>query len=177
MILSSHIITASAVAAPLLAQPFNFINAIFIFLISFASHYILDAIPHWDYKLNSFVKVLDENGAYYGERKLILQKKLLIKDLIKILFDFIVGLLAISLFFDFLNVFIVGLIIFASFLPDILQVCYALLKHSRPKILEFERKFHHNVHGKRIFENKPILGIISQILTLLVIIFLSKLLL
>lgn len=174
MILSSHIVTASVMAAPLAAQPFNLISIFFIFFISFASHYILDSIPHWDYSLSSFVKVFNKDGVYRGERKFIFQKSLLIKDLIKILLDFFVGLLIIFLFIGFSNNFdkilITGLIIFASSLPDILQVCYAFLKHSRPKILELERKFHHYIHGERIFENQPILGFISQILTLLVVI-------
>jgi len=158
------------IASPLLAKPLDFANAVFIFIVSFLSHYAIDAIPHWDYGLNSFVKIFDENGVYRGKRKFIFQKRLLIKDLIKILFDFIIGLLMIFFLIGFKNIFMILLIIFASSLPDILQVCCAFLKSPKPKILEFERKFHYYIHGKKIFENKPILGIISQILTLIIII-------
>lgn len=163
------------VASPLLVKPLNFTNAVFIFIISFLSHYAIDAIPHWDYGINSFVKVFDENGVYRGEKKFILQKRLLIKDLIKILFDFIIGLFIIFLLIgisnDLKNIFMILLVIFASSLPDILQVCYVFFKSPKPKILEFEHKFHCCIiHGKRIFENRPILGIISQIFTLIIII-------
>ena len=163
------------IASPLLAKPLDFANAVFIFIVSFLSHYAIDAIPHWDYGLNSFVKIFDENGVYRGKRKFIFQKRLLIKDLIKILFDFIIGLLMIFFLIGFpnkfKNIFMILLVIFSSSLPDILQVCRAFLKFPKLKILEFEHNFHCCIiHGKRIFENRPILGIISQILTLIIII-------
>src|SRR3972149_1769381 len=52
MILASHIIAVSAIVAPLALKPLTIFNLAAIFFISVASHYLLDLIPHWDYKLS-----------------------------------------------------------------------------------------------------------------------------
>ncbi|MEK7634405.1 MAG: hypothetical protein AAB396_00765 [Patescibacteria group bacterium] len=164
MILSSHIIVASAVVAPLLAKPLDFANAVFIFIISFLSHYAIDAIPHWDYKLFSIEELPS------GDKKIVATKISVLKDLFKNSADGIIGLIG--------AIFIIGipdnlekffafcLIIIGGILPDFLELCYVVFNKFPLNIFH---KIHIFIHGKRIFKNKPILGIISQILTLIII--------
>src|SRR3989338_2776778 len=120
MILTSHIIAASAIVAPLALKPLTIFNLAAIFFISFISHYLLDLIPHWDYKLSLWD--FKEKGE-----KAILSKKNIIRDSVKIFIDFILGITAgivigfwlIGLPVDFEGIFTFGLIVFASCLPDI----------------------------------------------------------
>ena len=164
MILSSHIITASAVVAPLLNKPLSFTNATLIFFVSFLSHFALDALPHWDYKMLSFTK---ENG----ERQFIFKKYFSTKDFLKNLLDGATGLAGAILIIgfpkDFSEFILFGLIVFGSILPDALEATYAINKY---RFLEPLHKFHLAIHGRRIFQNRPFLGVISQILILILIV-------
>jgi len=165
VILSSHIIAASAVAGPLLNKPFNFTNAALIFFVSFLSHFALDALPHWDYKILSFSK---ENG----ERLFVFKKNFLIRDLSKNLLDGIIGLVGAILIIgypsDFWEFILFGLIVFGAILPDILEALFTIKKW---RVLEPLHKFHLIVHGKRIFQNRPFWGTFSQILIIVLIVF------
>lgn len=165
MILSSHIITASAVAAPLLSRPLNFANATLIFFVSFLSHFALDALPHWDYKMSSFPK---ENG----ERLFVCKMSFFIKDLAKNFLDCFAGIAA-AIFIigwpqNFFGFLAFGLIIFGSILPDALEALFVIKKW---RALEPLHKFHFAIHGKRIFQNQPFWGVISQILIIVLIVF------
>src|SRR3989344_8664150 len=115
MILASHIIAASAIAAPLTLKPLTIFNLAAIFFISFISHYLLDLIPHWDYKLSLWD--FKEKGE-----KAILSKKNIIRDSVKIFIDFILGVTAgiVNGFWliGFSGGFLLGFIVFASCLPD-----------------------------------------------------------
>jgi len=165
VILSSHIIAASAVVAPLLNRPLSFANVALIFFASFLSHFALDALPHWDYKMLSFPK---ENG----ERQFIFKKYFLTKDLLKNLLDGVIGLggaiLIIGFPKDFLEFVLFGLIVFGAILPDILEALFVIKKW---RVLESLHKFHLAIHGKRVFINKPFWGVISQILIIVLVIF------
>ncbi len=165
MILSSHIITASAVAAPLLARPMDFANAVFIFIVSFLSHYAIDAISHWDYELNSIEELPS------GDKKIVATKISILKDLFKNSADGIIGLIGALFIIGFPDnlekFFAFGLIIIGAILPDFLELCYVVFNKFPLNIFH---KIHIFIHGKRIFKGKPILGIIFQILTLLIII-------
>ncbi|MEK7062265.1 MAG: hypothetical protein AAB940_00805 [Patescibacteria group bacterium] len=165
MILSSHIIAASAVAAPLLSRPLDFANMAFIFFASFLSHFFLDALPHWDYKMLSFTK---ENG----ERRFIFKKYFSTKDFLKNLLDGVIGLAGAILIIgfpkDFSEFILFGLIVFGSILPDALEATYAINKY---RFLEPLHKFHLTIHGKRVFQNRPFLGTFSQVLIIALIVF------
>ena len=60
MILSSHIIVASAATVSLINRPASVFNALAIFVIALLSHYLVDLIPHWDYKIWSIKEDDDE---------------------------------------------------------------------------------------------------------------------
>ncbi len=175
MIISSHIIAASAVVAPLLSRPLNFTNAALIFFASLLSHFALDALPHWDYKMLSFPKEsglvrrsLDEGG----ERLFVFKKNFLTKDLLKNLLDGATGLAGAILIIGFPKNFsgfiLFGLIVFGAILPDILEALFVIKKW---RVLEPLHKFHLAIHGKRIFQNRPFWGVISQILMITLIVF------
>src|SRR3990172_5644322 len=114
MVLTSHIIAASAIAAPLALKPLTIFNLAAIFFISFISHYLLDLIPHWDYKLSLWD--FKEKGE-----KAILSKKNIIRDSVKISIDLILGVAVgfwiIGLPLGFEGFFLFGLIFFSFFFP------------------------------------------------------------
>lgn len=165
MILSSHIIAASAVVAPLMAKSFDFAGGVFIFLVSFLSHYAVDAIPHWDYKVSSIL----EDGE---KRKFVYKREFIRKDLTKNTLDGILGLLGGVLIIgfpaDFIDFFAFSLLVFGALLPDALEVCYIAVWKKFP--LSIAHKIHRFSHGKRIFRNRAFLGAVSQIFTLALIV-------
>ena len=164
MILASHIIAVSAIVAPLALKPLTIFNLAAIFFISVASHYLLDLIPHWDYKLSLWD--FKEKGE-----KAILSKKNIIRDSVKIFIDFalgiIVGFWIIGLPVGFEGFFMIGLIIFASCLPDILQISYIFWK--KFPLVQLQ-KLHSIFHAKLKLNNQPIKGIAIQAIVLILII-------
>lgn len=160
MVLASHIIAASAIAAPLTLKPLTIVNSATIFLVSFLSHYLLDLIPHWEYELSFFN---EEN------------KKFTLKDLIKISIDLllgiIIGFLIIGSPVNFKGFFTIGLIVFASCLPDILLVGYSFWK--KFPFIQLQR-IHFIFHSKLKLNNQPIKWIVIQIIALLILIILFK---
>ena len=164
MILTSHIIAASAIVAPLALKPLTIFNLAAIFFISVASHYLLDLIPHWDYKLSLWD--FKEKGE-----KAILSKKNIIRDSVKIFIDFalgiIVGFWIIGLSVGSEGFFMLGFIVFASCLPDILQVSYIFWK--KFPLVQLQ-KLHSIFHAKLKLNNQPIKGIAIQAIVLILII-------
>lgn len=166
MILSSHVIVASIAAAPLLARPLNFANAFFIFFISFTSHFLIDMIPHWDYKMFLFPKKDGEISFFY-------KKYFLLKDLLKNFLDGAMGLfgaiLIIGLPADFMEFLAFGLMVFGAIFPDVLEALFAIKKWH---VLEPLHKFHNVIHGRRVFRNRPFYGFVFQAFTVVLIVLL-----
>ena len=166
MILASHIIAVSAIVAPLALKPLTIFNLAAIFFISVASHYLLDLIPHWDYKLSLW-------DFKEKSEKIILIKKNILKDSTKISIDFVlgatVGFWIIGLPVGFEGFFMIGLIIFASCLPDILQISYIFWKKFPFVQLQ---KLHSIFHAKLKLNNQPVKGIAIQAIVLILIILL-----
>lgn len=147
MILSTHAIVGGAIASHLPTHP------IIAIALCFASHFIIDAIPHWDYPLRS-ISVAPGHG-----RQLKLSSPLLF-DAAVIGFDAAVGLLlAIILFATPATIMTVILGVVAAMLPDPLQFIYSL--YPREPLVSLQR-FHRWVHTKHKL-TWP-LGITSQII-------------
>lgn len=174
MILSSHIIVASALSAPLINQPLGFLNSALIFILSLISHFLIDMIPHWDYKV-AFVEKFKEarkSGFPVSNKEF----KILFKaDLIKFLFD---GILGISLSFlifnfpiDFEKILMFGFAVFGGILPDVLTVFYFIKKEP---FLKFFWQFHNFIHGRRVSKDRFLFGAILQILTIAAIVLLIE---
>lgn len=162
MVLTTHAIVGASVANLMPSHP------ILGFTAGFASHFLLDAIPHWDYHLLSSKK--DSQNPLNND--LILGKNFII-DLAKISTDALIGtMIAIFLFIDIsnfnLNSFLTSAIfwgIVGSLLPDVLQFVYFKWRHEPLTTLQ---RFHNWIQKKRNLKNKPVLGIVSQ-LTIIII--------
>ena len=146
MTLTAHAITGAALASLVPDQP------LVGFAVGFISHFVLDAIPHWDYKLSS----KKEDGNNHMNDDMVINKNF-IKDILKISFDGILGLLFAYFIFVFfiLNflplLFLSGVI--GAMMPDALQFVYMKWRHEPLISLQ---KFHLWIHAdKKIIEKLP----------------------
>ena len=118
MILTTHAIVGGAVASLFPSHP------VLVAGLAFASHFVIDAIPHWDYPLHSIsVKPGADNRALKLDRALIV-------DLASIGFDACAGLaLALWLFATPGTLGVIALGALAGMLPDPLQFLHNLYPH------------------------------------------------
>ncbi len=164
MTLTTHAITGATFATLVPNYP------ILGFILGFSSHFILDAIPHWDYSIVSMKR--DEKNPLNND---ILINQDFYRDLIKIGIDGVLGLLLsfvlLGIFYQ-RSLFIVFLGAVAGMLPDALQFVYFKWKHEPLISLQ---KFHTlYIHSKIRLSKKPILGISLQILLILIIVIFLK---
>ena len=131
MILSTHAVVGAAVATLLPRDP------VLVFAAGVASHFVIDAIPHWDYPLRG----LKVGRSQTGRIKL---NRALFRDVSLIGLDACVGLaLAILLFGQSAPLWVIGLAAFAAMLPDPLQVVHRLYPHEPLRTLQ---RFHEWMH-------------------------------
>src|SRR6201995_56780 len=128
MILSTHAIVGGAIASLLPSHP------VLVAVLGFASHFVVDAIPHWDYPLQSIsVKPGADNRELRLDRWLVL-------DLFLIGFDAWAGLAAaIFLFATPADPGVIALGAIAGMLPDPLQFAHSLYPYQPFRILQ---RFH-----------------------------------
>ena len=199
MILSSHIIVGSAVAESLMSNSLTAGNAAAIFIIALASHYVLDIIPHWHYCVPSIDKDREE---------FISDKKIIARDALKVFLDGLIGLAVvlwlIGLPMGSNKIFIVGIIVFASILPDFLSAMYFIynksyrtsdvpnidgnfrtsevqrlkMRVSQPtflkRLLGKSYRFHYRIHSPIKLDNQPVKGISLNIIVIALIIVLAR---
>ncbi len=151
MILATHSVAGAVTAIILRKHP------VLAFLAAFSSHFILDAIPHWDYKLDSQV---DNPRSPFG-RKFVFDKRFL-NDILKTGIDFGLGsslslFIAGILFPDYL--LITGMGSVAGALPDFLQLIYYLFPDSP---LAYLQRFHFRIHAEKRLDGFPVIGIATQ---------------
>lgn len=157
MILTTHAVTGAALASLFPHQP------VIGFLAAFASHYVLDAIPHWDYPILTASLKPNIGG------KLRLEKSLLI-DFTKLGSDALLGLLLATLFFAPLpSVFPALLGAIGGLLPDFLQFVYTRFRREPLSSLQ---RFHRWVHSKKKITS--FIGIAIQAFFILSLIILLK---
>lgn len=156
MILATHAIVGAA-AGRIFSNPYA------AFIAGFASHFVMDAIPHKDYTLNSF-----EPGEDKSEDDMVLDRRF-IGDSVKAGVDLLTGAAIIIFIFRDANGLInnpVSLLAGAigGILPDFLEV--VSFKIRREPLVSL-RKFHLVVHSKI----KPSLfwGAASQITVIAII--------
>ena len=143
MVLTAHAIVGASIANLMPNHP------MLGFATGFASHFLLDSIPHWDYHLLSSKK--DPQNPLNDD--LILGKNFLI-DLMKIGTDFLLGIIiSILLFVDISNFSLTSFFtsaifwgIAGSLLPDALQFVYFKWRHEPLTTLQ---RFHNWVQNKR----------------------------
>jgi hypothetical protein len=147
MIISTH-----SVFGAVTAQAISFGNPAIAFIVGFFSHFILDAIPHWDYKL----KVNSEG----------LSKKAVFSDAWKVLIDFLGAGILIYFFLQGEEPFslIIWLGALGAVFPDVLQ---NLADFKGFRFLSFFRDIHNRFHSSK--ELKSAWAIIYQILLIIVL--------
>jgi hypothetical protein len=134
MILCTHAVVGAALASLAPSHPAAG------FMIGFASHFALDAIPHWDYPINS-PSVNPKIGA-----PLVFDGALL-RDMVFIGSDGLVGIIAAVLLFGLsadLWAIVVGAI--GAMLPDPLQFLYVRLPFEPLRTLQ---RFHCWAHSEQ----------------------------
>ncbi len=145
MTLTAHAITGAALASLVPDQP------LVGFAVGFISHFVLDAIPHWDYKLSS----KKEDGNNHMNDDMVINKNF-IKDILKISFDGILGLLFAYFIFVFyfkFSTFVILSGVIGAMMPDALQFVYMKWRHEPLISLQ---KFHLWIHAdKKIIEKLP----------------------
>jgi poly-gamma-glutamate synthesis protein (capsule biosynthesis protein) len=154
MTLSTHVIVASSLSV-FLPQ-----NAFLLFIFGFMSHFVLDAIPHWDYKLMS--------QTFHPFKEGKKSMKATVYDAIRISFDIFLGFIVALIFFSSSGNFLFLYAAVGSIVPDVLQFIYSRYPKGIVALLQiFHTKIQH--HG---LYHKPILGILTQgalaVLTLVV---------
>jgi len=126
--------------------------------LAFASHFVLDALPHWDYHLDSY-----EYNKKDPLKSVIHLNKKFLGDLAKMGLDGTFGLiLAIILFSG--NWFLIALGAIGAMFPDFLQFVY--LQTRREPFLYLQR-FHLWIHTKHEIKKISFAGIIPQIVIII----------
>jgi hypothetical protein len=148
MILSTHAIVGAAIASFLPSHPAA------AFVLGFGSHFVLDAIPHWDYPIRS-ASVNPKIGAP------VTFDRALLRDVVVIGSDGLLGLLAALLLFatsdGFWSILLGAL---GAMLPDLLQTIHA---HFPREPLRTLQRFHCWIHTDKKIKENIILGVGSQI--------------
>lgn len=153
MTLTTHAIIAAAVAKPLAHS-----HPVLIFLAALASHYLADAIPHWDYKLRSLAE--DDDIA---KKDVVFTRATFWLDLMRSALDALLGLGVVALLvwpaspqeWLFVLLTVVG-----GLLPDFLQGVYYGL---RLNFLKPHQRFHDWIHARIRLGPYPRLGIPLQL--------------
>jgi hypothetical protein len=134
MILTTHAIVGGALASLFPTHPIAAIAA------GFASHFAIDAIPHWDYPLQSI-------SVAPGHRDQLKLEKSMLQDVALIAFDACAGLaLTVGLLATPATFVVIALGALAAMLPDPLQFVHSLHPHEPLATLQ---RFHCWVHTKR----------------------------
>lgn len=147
MILSTHAVVGGAIASLL---PWNPAAAA---IAGFASHFVIDAIPHWDYPLRSIHlgKNADNRRLSFGRATLI--------DFAVIGMDACAGLgLALWMFATEGSIWTIAIGAFAAMLPDGLQFVHTLYPRGFLRALQ---RFHAWIHSKRALTG--LFGVGSQL--------------
>lgn len=166
MILASHAIIGVVAASAFPSHP------ILAFSVALASHYAVDAIPHWEYDLLSSKKDLDNplNNDMAIDKDFI-------SDLVRVSLDMFLGIVISFFTFYFLGfkdsslpILIAG--IAGGIVPDILQFAYFRFRREPLKSLYL---FHYFIHSRtKSLKKHFIVGIFLQIFTVSLIVLLTK---
>lgn len=159
------VLTTHAVAGAALAQTMPD-NLALGFGLAFVSHFILDMIPHWDYPLSALEKSAD--GKKINQRFKL--SPALVADFMKTGADASLGLILTFVFFYPLNqaaalALVAGVV--GALLPDFLQFIFY---RYRPFWLKPLQRFHLWIHATSDLNNRPVLGIICQLVVIAIFI-------
>lgn len=148
MTLTTHALVGAAIASMMPAHP------VLGIALAFGSHFLVDAIPHGDYRIRS-------NSIHPKIGAPMSFDKDLFLDAVTIGGDALLGIVLSMLFFGSLgHPVTVLLAACAAILPDPLQFAYTRLKFE--PLISLQR-FHEWIHTRQRLIGKPMLAISSQI--------------
>jgi hypothetical protein len=163
------ILTPHAIVGATLANIFPD-NPALGFSLAFTSHYVLDMLPHVDYKFSNFLdtKTKKLNSIFYDKK--------LYSNFLSIVIDFLAAVLICVLFFvrSYKSLFITLVGVAGGVLPDFLQFLYYKF-NMQPWI--FFQKIHTKFHALIKVKNSYFWGIFLEIfipILILAIYFLIK---
>ncbi len=152
MTLTTHSIIAAAVTKPLAAM-----NPLIAFTVAIASHYLSDAIPHWDYQLTSIENKEDKENRHFGS-----SRSAVIKDISSMALDGFLGAAIVLLVVHPVTthqwLWALAAII-GGCLPDFLQGLYML----KLRFLRAHQRLHDMFHTNIRLGPYPLFGISFQI--------------
>jgi hypothetical protein len=159
LLLSTHAVVGAAIGSLLPSHP------VAAALLGFASHFPLDAIPHWDYPIRSaFV-----NPAVGGRLK---RDRALMLDAVTIGADALLGLVGSALLFATptgMSAVMLGAC--GAILPDPLQFVHAHFPREPFRSLQ---RFHRWMHTKKPMRRQVAWGIVSQVMLVVMVVALAK---
>jgi len=159
MTLATHAIVGAAIASVLPD------HHVLVFGLAFASHFAVDAIPHWDYHVRSSSINTKVCAPMSYDKNLVL-------DLLSIGFDALLGIvLSLLIFASPATAGVVVLGAIAGILPDPLQFAYTRWRHEPLVSLQ---RFHQWIHTDLRLIDKPVLGITSQVLFIVIVVLVAK---
>lgn len=163
MILASHALIGAAAARVFTSNP------ILAFIMGMISHYLADAVPHWQYERLSIMN--DKNSG----KKKVFSGKGFLRDILFIGLDFSFGMLTSIYFFwaDGSGGFPVAIALgaFGGMFPDALQLLNSLM----PKgLFKLHQAFHDLVHTKHELKQGSISGVLLQIIIVTACVFVSQ---
>ncbi len=133
LILSTHAVVGAAIASLIPNHPLA------AFVAGVASHFVIDAFPHWDYRLRSMFRGADKGVALAIDSGLAI-------DLALIGLDAFLGIvLAVWLFSTPATIVTILLGALGGMLPDPLQFAHRLYPHEPLRSLQ---RFHSWIHSK-----------------------------
>lgn len=154
MTLATHIVIAGAITRPIAGA-----HPALLFLVSLASHFLADLIPHWDYDVRS---VPDEQKESPDEIRFNFSDRVFWKDVARFGIDASIGF-GIFLFFSWPEswpaLFKIFLISASSVLPDFLQGVYFT---RRAEFLKPVQRLHDFFHTRLRLGPYPLIGIPFQ---------------
>lgn len=141
------------------------------FFLAFGSHFILDAIPHWDYPMRSY----KEDAADKLNSRMPIGRDFYL-DLFRVGGDFFIGLFVSLIIFSSLGhistwwLTLVG--VAGGVAPDFLQFLYWEI---RKEPLTTLQRFHIWIHTKNKMKNLAMVSMLSQIVLVWLVIYLNML--
>ncbi len=166
MILTTHAIAGAAVAQFFPNRP------VAGFLAGFVSHFLLDAIPHWDYKLLSLKEY--QSGAENRKNSIPILTKAFGYDMIRVGLDFCLGAILALIIFTKADAATAAIWptlagALGATIPDPLTLLGWIIKKDGKNLLY---RFHAGVHCQSvILDDRPFLGLLYQAVLASVLVF------
>ncbi len=157
--------THGAIGAIIVTQMPN--HPVLGFCLAFISHFLLDAIPHYDYSLAS----LTHNPSDPMETRVRFNRAFLF-DMTKVGGDFLIGCIAaLILFWNTSSLILILAGVAGGVVPDFLQFLYFKIQREPLVILE---RLHVWIHTKNRMKTMPIFSFVSQFILVAIIYFFTR---